>query len=142
MEHAESTHLHVEYSDPTKLHAKPTNLHQLESTKFRTESTREHKLESTNCSSSFSSNSFAFIFNGINVDFFSLLATLNSRFNFAFEMGMFSNGSMLSKFDLFETIVRSLSWIRISIDAGKASTYDKLRVTNQNNNFDAGNLDV
>ncbi len=51
-------------------------------------------------------------------------------------MGMFSNGSMLSKFDLFETIVRSLSWIRISIDSGKASTYDKLRVTNQNNNFD------
>jgi len=56
--------------------------------------------------------------------------------NSKIEMGMFSNGSMLSKFDLFETIVRSLSWIRISIDAGKASTYDKLRVTNQNNNFD------
>ena len=48
---------------------------------------------------------------------------------------MFSNGSMLSKFDLFETIVRSLSWIRISIDAGRAFSYDKLRVTNQNNNF-------
>ena len=56
--------------------------------------------------------------------------------NSKIEMGMFSNGSMLSKFDLFETIVRSLSWIRISIDAGKASTYDKLRVTNQNNYFD------
>ena len=42
---------------------------------------------------------------------------------------------MLSKFDLFSTIVKSLSWIRISIDAGAAASYDKLRVTNNNNNF-------
>ena len=55
--------------------------------------------------------------------------------NSKIEMGMFSNGSMFSKFDLFETIVKSLSWIRISIDAGTASSYNKLRVTNQNNNF-------
>ena len=55
--------------------------------------------------------------------------------NSKIEMGMFSNGTMLSKFDLFETIVKSLSWTRISIDAGAAFSYDKLRVTNQNNNF-------
>ncbi len=57
------------------------------------------------------------------------------RKNSKIEMGMFSNGSMLTKFDLFETIVKSLSWIRISIDAGKQSSYDKLRVTNKNNGF-------
>ena len=39
------------------------------------------------------------------------------RKNSNIKMGMFSNGSMLSKFDLFSTIVKSLSWIRISIDA-------------------------
>ena len=57
------------------------------------------------------------------------------RKNSNIKMGMFSNGSMLSKFDLFSTIVKSLSWIRISVDAGAAESYDKLRVTNNNNNF-------
>ena len=50
-------------------------------------------------------------------------------------MGMFSNGSMLEKFDLYETIIENLQWIRISIDAGK-DTYNKLRVTNKNNDFE------
>ncbi len=52
------------------------------------------------------------------------------------KMGMFSNGSMLTKFDLFEVIINTLSWIRISIDAGSPSSYDKLRVTNKSNNFE------
>ena len=51
------------------------------------------------------------------------------------DMGMFSNGSMLTRFDLFETVVDSLSWIRISMDAGKAKSYDDLRITNKSNNF-------
>ena len=51
------------------------------------------------------------------------------------DMGMFSNGSMLTRFDLFETLVDSLSWIRISMDAGKAKSYDDLRITNTSNNF-------
>ena len=51
------------------------------------------------------------------------------------DMGMFSNGSMLTRFDLFETVVDSLSWIRISMDAGKAKSYDDLRVTNRSNSF-------
>ncbi len=58
------------------------------------------------------------------------------RDNSQIEMGMFSNGSMLSKFNLFETVVTSLTWIRISLDSGKSENYDKLRVTNSNNNFD------
>jgi GTP 3',8-cyclase len=51
------------------------------------------------------------------------------------DMGMFSNGSMLNRFDLFETVVDSLSWIRISMDAGKAKSYDNLRITNKSNSF-------
>ena len=51
------------------------------------------------------------------------------------EMGMFTNGSMLKKFDLFETFSKSLSWIRISIDAGEEKTYNDLRKTNNSNNF-------
>ena len=51
------------------------------------------------------------------------------------DMGMFSNGTMFDRFDLFETIVDSLSWVRISIDAGNAKSYDELRVTNKNSNF-------
>ena len=52
------------------------------------------------------------------------------------EMGMFTNGTLLERFDLFDTIVDSLSWVRVSIDAGKAKTYNELRVTNDKNNFD------
>jgi cyclic pyranopterin phosphate synthase len=58
------------------------------------------------------------------------------RDNSKIEMGMFSNGSMFSRFNLFETIVSSLTWIRISMDSGRKENYDKLRVTNLNNNFD------
>ena len=56
--------------------------------------------------------------------------------NSKIEMGMFTNGSMLERFDLFETIVKSLTWIRISLDSGIAKNYNKLRVTNKSNNFD------
>tara|TARA_Y100000817_G_scaffold313201_1_gene308764 strand:+ start:357 stop:1559 length:1203 start_codon:yes stop_codon:yes gene_type:complete len=55
--------------------------------------------------------------------------------NSKIKMGMFSNGSMFSKFNMFDIIVNTLSWIRISIDAGAAHSYDKLRVTNKTNNF-------
>ena len=52
------------------------------------------------------------------------------------EMGMFTNGTLLKRFDLFSTIVDSFSWVRVSIDAGSAKTYNDLRVTNDKNNFD------
>lgn len=51
------------------------------------------------------------------------------------EMGMFSNGTLFEKFNLFDVICRSLSWIRISIDSGSEDAYDQLRLTNKNNNF-------
>lgn len=56
--------------------------------------------------------------------------------NSTIKMGMFTNGTLLSKFNLFETVVTSLEWIRISIDAGNKNSYDNLRVTNKKNNFD------
>jgi len=55
--------------------------------------------------------------------------------NSEIDMGMFTNGSMLERFDLFNTVVNSLKWIRISMDAGKSQSYDKLRATNKSNNF-------
>ena len=55
--------------------------------------------------------------------------------NSKIEMGMFSNGSLIERFDLFEIFVKSLEWIRISIDAGLPNTYNDLRKTNQNNDF-------
>ena len=55
--------------------------------------------------------------------------------NSKIEMGMFSNGSLIERFDLFEIFVKSLEWIRISIDAGLPNTYNDLRKTNKNNDF-------
>ena len=55
--------------------------------------------------------------------------------NSSIEMGMFSNGTMIKKFNLFENLALNLSWIRISIDAGSEKTYNKLRKTNSANNF-------
>tara|TARA_A100001015_G_C15042586_1_gene740784 strand:- start:1310 stop:2500 length:1191 start_codon:yes stop_codon:yes gene_type:complete len=55
--------------------------------------------------------------------------------NSKIKMGMFSNGSMMEKFDLYETFVKCLDWIRISIDAGNEDSYNNLRVTNNSNNF-------
>ncbi len=55
--------------------------------------------------------------------------------NSQIQMGMFTNGSLLEKFNLFDTVVNSLEWIRISIDAGNEDSYNNLRITNSNNNF-------
>ena len=57
------------------------------------------------------------------------------RENSNIKMGMFSNGTMLKKFDMFEELARSLTWIRISLDAGNEESYNKLRITNKNNDF-------
>ena len=42
-------------------------------------------------------------------------------------MGMFTNGALLDKFDLFETLVKNMTWVRISVDAGTAETYNHIR---------------
>ena len=63
-------------------------------------------------------------------------AILYLKKNSNIQLGMYSNGSMMERFDLFDTIAQSLEWIRVSIDAGKKKSYDNLRVTNSSNNFD------
>ena len=55
--------------------------------------------------------------------------------NSKIEMGMFTNGSLLERFNLFEIFVKSLKWIRVSIDAGEEDTYNQLRKTNSNNDL-------
>ena len=42
------------------------------------------------------------------------------------EMGMFTNGTLLEKMKLMDVVVDCLKWIRISIDAGNAESYNKL----------------
>ena len=48
---------------------------------------------------------------------------------------MFTNGTLIDRFNLFETFVTCLKWVRISMDAGIPSTYNDLRKTNKNNDF-------
>jgi sulfatase maturation enzyme AslB (radical SAM superfamily) len=43
------------------------------------------------------------------------------------KMGMFTNGTLFDKWDMFETLVDNMTWIRISIDAGTKETYNDVR---------------
>ena len=52
------------------------------------------------------------------------------------KMGMFTNGTLLDKQDLFETLVDNMSWVRISIDTGTAEEYDKIRSPKGGANWD------
>jgi GTP 3',8-cyclase len=45
------------------------------------------------------------------------------------KMGIFTNGTLLSKFNLIDTLLKYLTWIRISVDAGCEKTYNKIRRT-------------
>jgi radical SAM protein with 4Fe4S-binding SPASM domain len=45
------------------------------------------------------------------------------------KMGMFTNGTLIHTFDLFDTLLEHMTWVRFSIDAGSAETYDKIRRT-------------
>ncbi len=51
------------------------------------------------------------------------------------QMGMFTNGSNLKRFDLFNTFVKCLTWIRVSLDFGNESSYNNFRKTNKTNDF-------
>jgi MoaA/NifB/PqqE/SkfB family radical SAM enzyme len=52
------------------------------------------------------------------------------------KMGMFTNGTLLDKWDLFETIVDNMTWVRFSIDAGTKETYEKVRRPKKNTGWD------
>lgn len=51
------------------------------------------------------------------------------------QMGMFTNGTLLDKHDLFETLVDCMTWVRISVDAGTENTYNTVRRTKANQNW-------
>tara|TARA_Y100001963_G_scaffold160065_1_gene267533 strand:- start:1468 stop:2667 length:1200 start_codon:yes stop_codon:yes gene_type:complete len=44
------------------------------------------------------------------------------------KQGIFTNGTLLDKRDLFETMVDNMTWVRISIDTGTEESYNKIRV--------------
>ena len=43
------------------------------------------------------------------------------------KMGMFTNGALMDRFDLFETLVDNMTWVRFSVDAGTEKTYNWIR---------------
>jgi cyclic pyranopterin phosphate synthase len=43
------------------------------------------------------------------------------------QMGMFTNGTLFDKWDMFETLVQNMTWVRISVDAGSKETYNDVR---------------
>jgi len=48
------------------------------------------------------------------------------------KMGLYSNGVLFEKFDLFETIANHVSWLRIGVDAGNAEDYATIRQIKSN----------
>lgn len=52
------------------------------------------------------------------------------------KMGIFTNGTLLDKRDLFETMVDHMTWVRFSIDAGTKETYNNVRVTKKGQDWD------
>ncbi len=43
------------------------------------------------------------------------------------KMGMFTNGTLLDKWDLFDTLVDYMTWVRFSVDAGTPETFNAVR---------------
>lgn len=43
------------------------------------------------------------------------------------KMGIFTNGTLLDKWDMFDTMVDNMTWVRFSIDAGTPETYNHIR---------------
>lgn len=52
------------------------------------------------------------------------------------KMGMFTNGTLFDKFDLFDTLVDNMTWVRISVDAGTPETYNSIRRSRDNQDWD------
>jgi wyosine [tRNA(Phe)-imidazoG37] synthetase (radical SAM superfamily) len=52
------------------------------------------------------------------------------------KMGIFTNGVLFDKWDLFETMVDNMTWVRFSVDAGTKETYDEVRKSKKNQGWD------
>lgn len=44
------------------------------------------------------------------------------------KMGMFTNGTLFERNDLYETLVDNMTWVRISVDCGTEETYNNIRI--------------
>ena len=51
-------------------------------------------------------------------------------------MGIFTNGTLLHKWNLMETMVDNMTWVRFSIDAGTKETYNSIRRAKPNQDWD------
>ena len=52
------------------------------------------------------------------------------------KMGMFTNGTLFDRWDMFETLVDHMTWVRISVDAGTSKTYNGVRVAKSKQDWD------
>ena len=52
------------------------------------------------------------------------------------KMGMFTNGTLFDKWDMFETLVEYMTWVRISIDSGTKASYNNIRRARGNQDWD------
>ncbi|MAH49185.1 hypothetical protein CMI37_25395 [Candidatus Pacearchaeota archaeon] len=52
------------------------------------------------------------------------------------KMGMFTNGTLLDKWDLFDTLVDNMTWVRFSVDSGTKETYESIRRPKKNTGWD------
>tara|TARA_R100000008_G_scaffold21543_1_gene11345 strand:+ start:24297 stop:25496 length:1200 start_codon:yes stop_codon:yes gene_type:complete len=52
------------------------------------------------------------------------------------KMGMFTNGTLLDKWDMFDALVDNMTWVRFSIDAGTKATYNSVRRVKKSHNWD------
>ena len=50
--------------------------------------------------------------------------------NLDMKMGLYSNGVLFEKFDLYDTIIKHVTWLRIGVDAGSATDYATIRQIN------------
>ena len=52
------------------------------------------------------------------------------------KMGMFTNGTLFDKWDMFDALVDIMTWVRISVDAGTRETYNNVRRARGKQNWD------
>ena len=52
------------------------------------------------------------------------------------KMGIFTNGTLIDKWDMFDTMVDNMSWVRFSVDAGTPETYNGIRRAKGNHGWD------
>ena len=52
------------------------------------------------------------------------------------KMGMFTNGTLFDKWDMFDVLVDNMTWVRISVDSGTRSTYNGVRRAKGKQNWD------